>query len=270
MKVISHWWAFDLLKVGKKRPLVIDDIDNVDKYDSSEYLLNKFLTNWSNEISNNPNNPNLFWAIANTIGIKYYLFLTFLLCLRFIFLIINLIFLQEILTFIENCGDSNNISTSESDYRNTIACCIGVCVCQILGPTVLHYTLYNTTRLGIDIRQVMTAIVLYKVLKISSNSIASAQVINLMSTDAQRYVILSGLLLCNLCRFLYCKWSLICNRFQSIIKELPFPFASFPVAVAGIIILCNRVDSWYPILGLILYFSMCVLLSSIYMYNYNL
>ena len=190
-KVISHWWTFDLLKVGRKRPLVIDDIDDIDKYDSSEYLLNKFLTNWSNEISDNENNPNLFWAIANTINIKFYVFLTFIVFLRFISLIVNLIFLQEILAFIEDCGDLNRNKNkiSESDYYRTIGYCIGVFICGIFGPICLHYEAYHTTRLGINMRQVMTAVVLYKVLKISPNSVASAQVINLMSTDAQRYVV---------------------------------------------------------------------------------
>lgn len=173
-----------MLKVGRKRPLVIDDIDDIDKYDSSKYLLNSFLTNWKNEISKNTANPNLFWAIANTIGIKYYLFLTFLLCLRYIGFIINLIFLQEILAFIENCGDSNDIS--ESQYHRVVGYCIGVFISHILGAISVQLAAYNTTRLGINTRQVMTAVILYKALKISPNSVASAQVINLMSTDAQR------------------------------------------------------------------------------------
>ena len=66
-------WANDLLKVGFKRELVIDDIDSLDEYHTSKYLLNRFAIAWQKQSQTNPSNPNLYLAIIDAIKLKRFI-----------------------------------------------------------------------------------------------------------------------------------------------------------------------------------------------------
>ena len=57
---LTWHWIYDIIRIGYKRELIIDDIDNIDNDDKSEILLNKFLKGWNYQLKKNPNNPTLY------------------------------------------------------------------------------------------------------------------------------------------------------------------------------------------------------------------
>lgn len=240
---ITFYWAYDFIKVGCKRALVMDDADSLEQRDTTKYLLQRFLKAWDEQLRRNPNNPSLYKALFQTVGEKYYAFL----CLTFVVagfcLTTNVILLQEILKFIASKGSSNmtdgnsNVSKIAS-YSQTIGYCFCLLIVQILFTSLSQFIFYNSTRIGINLRQLMIAIILNKTMKISPSSIASSQVTNLISTDSQRFFRLAKLLL--------------------------VPAGAYPLVVVSIIIVCFRVNLWHPILGICLYLAMYVVFDYIF------
>ena len=223
-RFVSYWWTFDLLKTGKQRDLTENDIDEIDVPDSSRYVLNKFFEGWNKQLKENPDSPNLYWTVMYSLGLKRYLYVSASFVLWPTFNIILVTFLQEILRFVEG---SHDITFSQA-----------VSYCLLNGLTAFflawyhHWFFYETTRVGVLARQVMSAAILDKSLRISPNSLPSAQVVNLMSTDTQ--------------------------RFQIFLKSLPVLILC-PYLILAIIWLCYRVNSWFPIFGLMFYLFMYVL-----------
>ena len=221
----SFGWTYNLLKVGKKRDLVIDDVDEIDELDSCKYLINKFFEGWNYQLKNNPNNPNLYFAILYMLGKKRFILTCSSVSIYFLLNLAIIIAFQQVLKFIEK---SDNSVTFEQSILYSFL----IFMFSVIYIAHGHWLFYNSTKMGINTRQAMAAVILYKSLMISPNSVPSAQVMNLMSTDAQ--------------------------RFQLTIRRSPLPLL-LPLLLPGIAVLCYFVDSWYPILGLILYFLLYVI-----------
>ena len=138
-------------------------------------------------------------------------------------MIASVMCLQQVLNFIAN--QNENVT-----YGQAMAYCGGISICVFFLSLHHHWVYYNTSRIGINVRQAMTAAILYKALRISPNSVPSAQVINLMSTD--------------------------CQRFQELLKMSAMPIVSVPFSIIGTFFLCYRINSWYPLLGLASIFAL--------------
>ena len=98
---------------------------------------------------------------------------------------------------------------------------------------ILNRYSFTTFRLGVNIKQGFAALIFYKSLRISPNSVASAQVINLISTDTQ--------------------------RFEIMVKEFVHSILAVPFSIGATFLLCYLMNSWYPMLGFSLYFIMFVI-----------
>ena len=67
-------------------------------------------------------------------------------------------------------------------------------------------------------------------MKISPNSVASAQVMNLMGTDSE--------------------------RFQNFVKLIAYPIVATIYIIPALLLLCNRIGNYFPCLGFVLYIVM--------------
>lgn len=226
VKWISFWWTYDLLKIGKKRELVEDDIDEIDERDSCKYLVERFFEGWNRQLERNPKNPNLYWTILYMLGFKRFIFTSASVSLYFFFNFINVILLQLILEYIEDDG-KGNVSFSQACWY-----CLGMFISVVLFNAHQHWMFYTITKMGINARQAMSCVILHKSLEISPNTLASAQVINLMSSDSQ--------------------------RFERTIRRSILIWM-VPLLIPGIIYLCYSVGSAYPMLGLVLYLLLYVI-----------
>ena len=222
---LTYFWVFDLLKVSKKRQLVEDDIDEIDEPDSSKVLLEKFLQEWDKQLATNKENPSLSMTLIHTIGLSRFIFVISSFSFWIIGNLGNLTFLNQILIYFDDESKSDEL------YERTLYYCGAISIITIIVTLQMHWMWYTTTNMGVNIRQVLAAAILYKSLKISPNSVASSQVINLMSTDAQ--------------------------RFQFLFRRSPL-LAVMPLLIPSVIYICYVVDAWYPVFGLALYFFMSV------------
>ena len=229
LKWISFHWVNPVLSIGKKRELVMDDVDDIDKSDTTQHLVIKFLQAWNDQLKQNPNNPSLVWAIIHTIGFKVFGPLCIAITLLFIGTLASVTCLQEILKYIENPNDYNDHGVS---FEHSCGFAVGIFVCALFVALLNHHSFYSTARLGILIRQVLTGVILYKTLKIGSGSVLSSQIMNLMSSDAP--------------------------RFEMFLRLILFAIISALVIFPALIFLCYRIGSFHPFWGLLLIVVMYV------------
>lgn len=227
IKWISWYWAYPLLSIGKKRELVVDDIDDIDERDTTQVLLIKFLQEWNIQLKENPNNPNLLLTIFKTIGFGHYSWILFILFFYYLSKLISVTCLQEILKYIEKPHSEKGVS-----FDQACGFAVGIFLCASWMAFAHHYSFHLATRVGVLIRQVLTAAILYKTFKIAPGGVPSSQVMNLMSTDAQ--------------------------RFQLFLKRITFPSVAAPFIFPALLFLCFRIGSFHPLWGLLL---ICIMLS---------
>lgn len=231
----ASWWSYltfswctDLLKTGKQRQLVEDDVDDLDLKDTSQHLLIAFLTHWNDEISKNPNNDYLLLKVLfKTIGIRTFSLHSLTLFAYLSFQIINVVCLQQILSFIEKSEQSN---VNRSDYTEALYYCMGITLSLFCLAFQHHWYFWTTTKMGLLMKQVLAAAILYKTMEISPNSVASAKVMNLMGTDSE--------------------------RFQLLFKLIAYPLTATIYMIPALLLLSHNIGNYFPCLGFVLYIVM--------------
>ena len=129
---ISFWWTYPLLKLGKQRELVEDDIDEIDERDSCKYLVERFFEGWNHQLEVNPENPNLYMAILHMLGAKRFILVSLSISFYFLFNFINVILLQLILEYIE--GDNKGPSFAQACWY-----CLGMFISVVLFNAHQHW-----------------------------------------------------------------------------------------------------------------------------------
>ncbi|ETO13426.1 hypothetical protein RFI_23947, partial [Reticulomyxa filosa] len=222
LKKLSWNWVYPLLKVGLQRPLVVDDIDDISVHDSARTLLKNFMAVWNEEQEKKGRDVSIWRAIFYTIGIKNWLAQLFGIILYQTVQCVSVTCLQQIIEYVEY----NSMSRDKA-----VGFCVGLGLCALYLAFHHHLLYFATTRDGIIARTALTVVIFNKTMRISPNSVPSAQVMNLMSTviiiikDAQ--------------------------RFQEFFKIIPMALMSPFTVIVALIYLCIYIaKSWYPFLGL--------------------
>lgn len=224
LEYISFFWTFYLLKLGQTKQFTPDEIDDLGSKAKSDYLLRQFLSQWKQELADNPSNPRLYKPIFNSIGKRRFVLIVLLYHMRNLIAFFYVVFLQQILAFIE---DNNHITIEEC-----LGYCAGISICSFI-PTFLHHIFYyESTRMGIEVKQTLSGAILHKSFEISPNSVASAQVMNLMTVD--------------------------CQRFEELLHFLPIGITAVTTLIPLMLGICFVFGQWYPILGMIVFFTMYV------------
>ena len=136
IKWVTWYWTYDLLKVGSKRELVVDDVDDIDPHDSTQLLLEKLTYGWNEQLKQNPTNPSLWWTIMHVIGYKRFWWLVFVQCFYYCIIVINIILLFQILEFLN--GDNSGQHTLKQFYY-AIGYCVAMLCCNVTNTCIHHW-----------------------------------------------------------------------------------------------------------------------------------
>eukprot|EP01084_Bolivina_argentea_P202481 345956_1 len=217
---LTFYWMFHVINIGRHRQIVQSDIQHIGTSDRCGYLLEKFIKVYENHTGQNHNLNNvlmstIFYDILG--GYKYILTLLSTLIGEFCY-ILSIECMRRILLSIHY----NTFTDNDNIYLYVIV----ITSCQFI------FTIYNCNAnylfeyQGIIIAKFIKAVILYKSLMISENSFNSSNIINIITSDAQRVIVF--------------------------LDRLPHSFAPAIFHIFVVLYLCYISDSLIPLFGLFL------------------
>ncbi|UJR07994.1 hypothetical protein I4U23_012273 [Adineta vaga] len=180
--VVFWWWLNPILKISSQRQLTDDDLFDLSSNDDCSCLLNKLEIVW-NKYENRYQQINTWKIIAKTFW-KDTLQTGLILFPYFLAKVAQPLLLKGI---INNINDSNVPSYVSYLYA------IGLGLVKTFLVLLHHQFFFRTTRIGMQIRISLAALIYKRLLSLSTNAIqtmTTGQLVNLISNDVSKFEIL--------------------------------------------------------------------------------
>ena len=186
---VAFGWLDPLLKLGNKQPLESDDIPNLVKVDSSQYIYNRFLYCWNNEKVTKeeynkthdkaPLKPSLIVSLVKGFGLPF-LMAGFFKFVPDICQFISPLILNRLIRFL---SDPNQPASVGYNYV------IILFFTQLVMSLCLRQYFWWCYRVGLRLRTAVITSVYNKSLNISMSAMnkkSTGEITNLMSVDSTR------------------------------------------------------------------------------------
>eukprot|EP01084_Bolivina_argentea_P050744 93334_1 len=174
---LTFYYLFRVVNIAKKRPIIADDIENIAESQKCGFLLDKVTTT----LQSNPKQT-LFGVIFHEIlgGYKYIFSSILSPIIGDICYLLSIEFMRRILIAIHD-----DIENMEIIYYYVI----GIGICQVIFVFYHSFAMFWFERDGIIVSKLVKALIVDKSLLISENSFDSANIITIITSDAQRIVL---------------------------------------------------------------------------------
>eukprot|EP01060_Flectonema_neradi_P004089 TRINITY_DN12694_c0_g4_i1.p1 TRINITY_DN12694_c0_g4~~TRINITY_DN12694_c0_g4_i1.p1 ORF type:complete len:1294 (+),score=165.55 TRINITY_DN12694_c0_g4_i1:38-3919(+) len=176
----------DLLSVGYKRPLVVDDMYATLKEDDSALLVKNLGDNWLKEVKKNPKNPSLFLAIMKTFKREYFIAIM-IGVLEWTAGLIEPYFVSKLIVILSEEDDSPADSVDDGELWMYAGLFMFASLCRAYFH---HPMFYRTMHTGMRVRIACVGLTFDKLLKLSNDSLAkttTGHLVNLVSNDAETF-----------------------------------------------------------------------------------
>ncbi|CAF1087250.1 unnamed protein product [Adineta steineri] len=174
--LLTWWWINPIILLGYKRPLIDEDLDSLPHTDKAFTLLNKLSRyNWQ-ESTTLKIIIKSFWKQSLLIGL--------LLLPRMTVRIGKSLIIRNIVFYIKNYQILSLSITTGYLYA------IALLICTLIEVCILHYFVFQSSRIGLQIRNVLTSIIYKHSLSInivSFQKTTTAKIINLIAHDAAKF-----------------------------------------------------------------------------------
>ncbi|KAI9315926.1 multi drug resistance-associated protein MRP [Dichotomocladium elegans] len=220
---LTFSWMTPLMRLGYKKPLVMDDLWNLKTSDQSAVIGDVFEKHWNQELKKKK--PSLLRALVKTVGGPF-LFAALFKMIQDILQFTQPMLLKQLITWVGSYGSAS--SEPQPEYRGILIACsmLLTAVCQTLFLHQYFHVCFNT---GIHIRAALVTSIYRKTLVLNNSSRQQAtvgEIVNHMSVDAQR--------LLDLTTYFHIVWS---GPFQILIALVLLYQTMGPSIWAGVAIL---------------------------------
>ncbi|XP_023229457.1 multidrug resistance-associated protein 4-like [Centruroides sculpturatus] len=175
------WWIFPIISKGRKRFLKEEDLLEISKYHTSEYLGDKLQKEWNKELQKK--NSNILKAVLRFLGLKFSIMILY-------------VFIQDIVVV---AGQSHLLGLIIHYFDNRLGWNeynIYVALVGFFAVTAVYMFVYNanifTSEIyGMKIKVAFCTIIYRKAIRLSSPSLEKSnvgQMVNLLANDVSKFL----------------------------------------------------------------------------------
>ncbi len=147
--------------------------------------MNKFKEGWNKELERDPINPSLWKTIFDLTGYSIWIIIIVGLLFKISIEFFSIYALRKILQFISE-SDSDNPSHNVSQTA-AIWYALSLFFGGVITTILNHATFYGSERKGNNAKTAMTGTIFDKSLTLYCNQVPIGQLVNLISTDVERF-----------------------------------------------------------------------------------
>ncbi|CAF0904325.1 unnamed protein product, partial [Didymodactylos carnosus] len=186
---ILFWWISPILKLGYKRQLEEGNLFELSPDDESQLLLNRIETEWNEKNVQRRKDKKRrirIWSVILSTFWKEFLLSGLILIPFLLVRIAQPLLLKEIILIISSSNSNQLLSPVRDGYLYAVGLSLAI-LCQIF----LHQQyFFRTTRLGMQLRNALSALIYKRMLKLKQNSLqktTTGEIVNLISNDIGKF-----------------------------------------------------------------------------------
>eukprot|EP00051_Salpingoeca_urceolata_P006609 m.87350 g.87350 ORF g.87350 m.87350 type:complete len:1483 (+) comp14906_c0_seq3:85-4533(+) len=179
LSVITFWWMNSTMVKGYRRPLQGDDLFELNRQDQADLISEKFHRNWRRELES-PGKPSMLRAMRRSFGGPFFMAAVFKASQDTLAFVAPQL-LKHLMKFVQD---------PDAPVWHGYFLAAGMLLAALFQSIFLHQYFHRAFATGMRLRSSLTSAVYNKSLRLSMASRQEAttgEIVNLMSTDAQRF-----------------------------------------------------------------------------------